>query len=221
MLSFNVAEKFVSINGEGRKAGQLAVFIRFQGCNLDCSYCDTKWANTDDCPVTAMTDTEILEYVKSTGVRNITLTGGEPLNKPYIDELIKLLFENGFAVEAETNGSVSISLYSGKEYRPSFTLDYKLASSGMESAMNMGNYEYLEKGDTVKFVCGNRNDLERALEVISEYRLTEKCAVYLSPVFGKIEPAYMVEFMQQHKMNGVNLQLQMHKIIWDPDRRGV
>ena len=45
-----VVEKFTSINGEGTRAGELAVFIRFKGCNLRCSYCDTMWANEPDCP---------------------------------------------------------------------------------------------------------------------------------------------------------------------------
>ena len=78
-MEFKVAEKFVSINGEGTKAGQPAVFIRLAGCNLRCSYCDTMWANSSDAPHEKMTETEIADYVKSTGITNVTLTGGEPL----------------------------------------------------------------------------------------------------------------------------------------------
>ena len=70
---------FVSINGEGAHAGELAAFIRFKGCNLNCSYCDTSWANQPDAPFT-LTDADALcEWVKDSGVRNVTLTGGEPL----------------------------------------------------------------------------------------------------------------------------------------------
>ena len=78
-MEYKIAEKFVSINGEGTKAGQLAVFIRLCGCNLNCSYCDTKWANEKDVPFTLMTEEELASYVEETGVKNITLTGGEPL----------------------------------------------------------------------------------------------------------------------------------------------
>lgn len=221
MSKYKVAEKFVSINGEGRKAGQLAVFIRFQGCNLNCSYCDTLWANSVGCPAEEMTGEEILEYIRSTGIINVTLTGGEPLIQPDIYPLIELLCLNDFQVEIETNGSEDIFPYGSLGIRPSFTLDYKLPSSGMESFMNMKNYDFLTPEDTVKFVCGDAVDLEKALEVIHKYKLTENCTVYLSPVFGKIQPSEMVDFMITHKMNGVNLQLQLHKLIWEPDKRGV
>ena len=88
---YNVVEKFVSINGESKFAGQLAVFIRFRGCNLNCVYCDTKWANTADAPAEQMTKEEIYDYIKSTGVRNVTLTGGEPLLQKCIQELLEYL----------------------------------------------------------------------------------------------------------------------------------
>ena len=83
------------------------------------------------------------------------------------------------------------------------------------------NFALLEKKDTVKFVAGSRADLERALEIIREFRLIERCSVYISPVFGEIEPAEIVDFMLENKLNGVNVQLQMHKFIWDPNMRGV
>lgn len=221
MQIYNVAEKFVSINGEGRKAGQIAVFIRFRGCNLSCSYCDTAWANKVSCSAEEMTGENILEYIKSTGVKNVTLTGGEPLIQNSIYELIYLLCRNDLQVEIETNGSVDISYYKGMKKRPSFTLDYKLPSSKMEKSMLLENYAHLTENDTVKFVCASNADLEKALEIITDHKLVKKCAVYLSPVFGSIKPDEIVEFMIKHKMNGVNLQLQLHKFIWDPDKRGV
>lgn len=221
MVKYQIAEKFVSINGEGRKAGQPAVFIRFNGCNLNCSYCDTLWANLDDCPVTPMTGEEILLYIQSTGIKNVTLTGGEPLIQTGIYELIDLLCQSGLYVEIETNGSEDISEYRNMKAMPSFTLDYKLPSSGMEGFMEMKNYSFLTENDTVKFVCGSHVDLEKALEITRKHRLVKKCAVYLSPVFGKIEPKEMVNFMLENKMNGVSFQLQLHKFIWDPDKRGV
>lgn len=221
MRKYRVAEKFVSINGEGKKAGQLSVFIRFQGCDLRCSYCDTTWANEPSCHVISMTDIEILEYIESAGITNVTLTGGEPLIQPDIYELIDLLCRNDLEVEIETNGSEDISVYSDMIKRPFFTLDYKLPSSGMEKFMEMKNYDFLTQNDTVKFVCGTREDLKRSLEIINGYELVKKCAVYLSPVFGKIKPDEIVDFMIKHKMNGVNFQLQLHKFIWEPDKRGV
>ncbi|MGN0586509.1 MAG: putative 7-carboxy-7-deazaguanine synthase QueE [Oscillospiraceae bacterium] len=222
MAEYRVVEKFVSINGEGTHAGQLAVFIRFKGCNLRCSYCDTMWANEPDAPFTVMTEEDIYNYIMSTGVKNVTLTGGEPLIQPDINILLKkLAADQNIRVEIETNGSADISPIASMENRPSLTLDYKLGGSGMEQYMLTKNYNYIGKNDTVKFVVSSRDDLITAKNVIDTYGLTEKCSVYFSPVFGRIDPADIVDFMIQNKMNGVNMQLQMHKFIWDPNKRGV
>ena len=91
MATYSVVEKFVSINGEGTKAGQLAVFVRFAGCNLDCNYCDTQWANKHDVKYDILTEFEIYDYIKSTGVVNVTLTGGEPLLRDNIENLLRIL----------------------------------------------------------------------------------------------------------------------------------
>ena len=214
-----VVEKFTSINGEGPRAGELAVFVRFKGCNLRCSYCDTMWANEADCSYEEETPEEITNYVLATGIRNVTLTGGEPLLQKDIRKLIYLLLQAGLRVEIETNGAVRLSEFC--EERPIFTMDYKLPSSGCEEHMIAENMELLEINDTVKFVCGSQEDLVKALEVIQTYDLTSRCHVYFSPVFGSIEPVQMVEFMLEHQLNDVRLQIQMHKVIWDPNERGV
>ncbi len=222
MASYKVVEIFTSINGEGRRAGQLALFVRFQKCNLHCSYCDTRWANTDSAAYTELTEDELYDEIKKSGIRNITLTGGEPLLQPEIDVLLyKLAADDALSVEIETNGSISIAEFSRLKNPPLFTLDYKLPGSGMEAYMKAENFAYLKPEDTVKFVAGSRQDLERAREIIAVFQLTEKCSVYISPVYGAIAPAEIVEFMKQYRLNGVNLQLQLHKIIWDPQQRGV
>ncbi|MDE5991950.1 MAG: putative 7-carboxy-7-deazaguanine synthase QueE, partial [Oscillospiraceae bacterium] len=191
-------------------------------CNLNCSYCDTKWANVPNAPYTEMTAEEILSEVKKSGIKNVTVTGGEPLIQQEIIPLLETLCGDGRYVEIETNGSADVSeVLKIKENRPALTMDYKLPSSGMESHMRTENFAVLEKKDTVKFVAGSRADLERALEIIREFRLIEKCSVYISPVFGKLKPAEIVDFMLANTLNGVNVQLQMHKFIWDPNMRGV
>lgn len=222
MASYKVVEIFTSINGEGRRAGQLALFIRFQKCNLHCSYCDTRWANIDSAAYTELTEDELYDEIKKSGIRNITLTGGEPLLQPEIGVLLhKLAADDTLSVEIETNGSIGIEEFSRLKNPPLFTLDYKLAGSGMEKYMKVENFAYLKPEDTVKFVAGSRQDLEKAREIIVGFQLTQKCSVYISPVFGAIAPAEIVEFMKQYRLNGVNLQLQLHKIIWDPQQRGV
>lgn len=220
-MIFKVAEKFVSINGEGTKAGQPAVFIRLAGCNLRCSYCDTMWANGEGTPFTPMTEDEIADYIVSTGITNVTLTGGEPLLADNVHILLERLARLDVRIEIETNGSADISHFFDISPRPSFTVDYKLPSSCMEKNMLISNFENVSENDTVKFVAGSREDLEKALEMIGKYDLTRKCSVYFSPVFNRIEPADMVAFILEHKLNGVNFQLQLHKFIWDPDKKGV
>lgn len=222
MAEYKVAEKFISINGEGRLAGQLAVFVRFQGCNLNCSYCDTTWANQKNAHYELMTEKDIHSYISSTDVKNVTLTGGEPLIQPEIKLLLaELASDENLHIEIETNGSVSIAGLADIPNRPSFTLDYKTAGSGMEKFMLTENYGIIDGRDTVKFVVSSEDDLKKAKEIIEEYKLAEKCPVYFSPVFGRIEPSEIVDFMIKNKMNGINMQLQLHKFIWDPDKRGV
>ena len=154
MDMFRVAEHFVSINGEGQKAGELALFVRFVGCNLSCSWCDTKWANEPCAPFTPMSTENICELAKQSGVKNITLTGGEPLMQSGIAALITALAKQGHSVEIETNGSILLPIIPDSSV--TFTMDYKLPSSGMESKMCLENFERLTERDTVKFVTDNR-----------------------------------------------------------------
>lgn len=236
--AFRIVEQFISINGEGRRAGQLALFIRFAGCNLNCDYCDTKWANEPDVVYREYTADMLYQMIKESGINNVTLTGGEPLIQPNIDKLLELLRQDSsLRIEIETNGSVDIADFmiseSSKkvmcdETEPrladnvSFTLDYKTSVSGMEYRMCMENYHHIRPQDTVKFVVGSIEDLQRAKEVIERYQLVTKgCGIFLSPCFGEIEPAEMVEFLVEHRLNDVNIQLQLHKFIWNPDKRGV
>ena len=221
-MVLQVVEKFISINGEGRRCGQLATFIRFAGCNLNCGYCDTAWANDRKVAFDPMTAEEVYAYIKETQVTNVTLTGGEPLLQQDMGELLELLSQDPeLYVEIETNGSVLLSKFSDLENPPSFTMDYKLPSSGMERMMALENFDHLTEKDTVKFVSGSMEDLENARELINKYKLTEKTSIFISPVFGDIELESIVDFMKDNQMNGVNMQVQLHKIIWDPNERGV
>lgn len=221
-MIYKVVETFISINGEGQHAGELALFIRFAGCNLNCNYCDTRWANQPDVVYQEMTETEIKALVADSGVRNVTLTGGEPLLQPGMYQLLETVGSlPDIRIEIETNGSVDIGPYMTLIRRPAFTLDYKLPGSGMEAGMNTENYRYLTKEDTVKFVISDKADLTRARKIIEQYQLEGRCGIYYSPVFGRIRPAEIVDDMIEHRLNGVHMQLQMHKFIWDPEQRGV
>lgn len=220
MSNYKVVEKFVSINGEGSRAGQLAAFIRFQYCNLNCSYCDTKYANDQNAVYELLSAQEILDYLNECKVVNVTLTGGEPLLQKDIDRLINLLLNRGYSVEIETNGSIDIKPFI-KDKRPIFTLDYKVPSSNMEDQMNLDNYQYLTKNDVIKFVVGSIYDLDKAAKIINQYNLTNRVQIYFSPIYGMIAPKNIVDYMIEHHLNDIKLQLQLHKFIWDANLRGV
>lgn len=220
MDQYKVVEIFESINGEGMRAGELAGFVRLQGCNLSCSYCDTAWANTPDATYQKMTAKEIIKKVDSFGVRNITLTGGEPLLQKGVADLLREMAKN-YRVEIETNGSILIEPFRDISTDIVFTMDYKLQGSGMEDKMCLSNFEFLQENDTVKFVVSSQEDLLRAYEIEKKYKLGTKCNVLISPVFGRIEPADMVKFMSEKHWISARMQIQMHKVIWDPDKRGV
>lgn len=221
-MTYPVAERFVSINGEGKCAGQLALFLRFPGCNLTCSYCDTAWVNEADCPVENFTMDELLREVQTSGVRHLTVTGGEPLLQPDMAALLTALSHlPALQVEVETNGSVDLESFIQLAPRVSFTMDYKLPHSRMEAAMCLGNLALLRESDCLKFVCGSRADLQRAKELMDAYQLDTRVPVYFSPVFGSITGDEIVTFMKKEALVGVRMQLQLHKFIWPPERRGV
>ena len=211
-----VIEKFVSIDGEGPMAGALAVFIRFQGCNLRCKWCDTQYSWEKEPQTEFLTAKEIFDYIKAAGVKHITLTGGEPLLQPEIGNLLELLVkEPEYLVHIETNGSVDIKpfkqTYPSKQIR--YILDYKLPDSHMENKMHLENLNQVEMQDVYKFVIASEKDLARAHEIIISHHLMEKCQVYLSPVTTTMEPARLVEFMKEKNLGNLKLQLQLHKII--------
>lgn len=222
MAKYHVVEIFESINGEGMRAGELAVFVRMKDCNLHCSYCDTAWACEKEAPFTLMSEDEICRRILESGIKNVTLTGGEPLLHPDIAVLLqRLTAEETLRLEIETNGSIDVAPYRKLKNPPVFTLDYKLPGSGMEDQMCLENFCSVTTQDTIKFVVSDDRDLTRAREMIEEYELPERCHVIFSAVFDRISPQEIVAFMRKHCLNDVRLQLQMHKLIWDPEQRGV
>lgn len=223
-MKYNVIEKFLSIDGEGPTAGEIATFIRFGGCNLCCKWCDTAYSIDSKIKGQTLNKEDIYRYIKDNGAKNVTLTGGEPLIQKDIEELICFLAKDSeLLIHIETNGS--IPFYNFKKIQNldnvSFILDYKLQSSGMENKMDMKNYEVVSKKDVCKFVIETMEDLIKAKEIVNRFRLTEKCLVYFSPITTSIEPTLIVDFMKQNKMNNIRLQIQLHKIIWSPDTREV
>lgn len=218
--SLIVNEIFGSIDGEGVRTGELATFIRLAGCNLRCRYCDTSYSLKGNQGI-QMSINEIIDKVKEIGYTNITLTGGEPLLQKNSIELINKLIENGFYVNIETSGSIDITPLLDKNVI--ITIDYKTKSSGMNDKMLLDNYKKLRETDVIKFVC-NKNDLEDIKGFIKENPTL--AYIYISPIFNEIQPYELVDYMKELHKDGYNtkklrMQVQLHKVIWDPNKRGV
>ena len=216
----NISEIFASIDGEGPRSGKLATFIRTHACPLRCTYCDSLYA-VEGSDFKVMSVDEILSEVNKIGITNVTLTGGEPLIQKDAYELVNRLAGKGYEVQIETSGAVDYSPYLQTPYflRSNIlvTADWKCPSSGMEDKMIPGLIEKLRFVDVLKFVVGSEEDLERMRELSTK----TNAQVYVSPVFGKVEPKRIVEYMLEHKLQNVKFQLQAHKIVWEPDMRGV
>lgn len=207
-----VNEIFLSIQGESSSIGLPTIFVRFTGCNLRCSYCDTKYAYHDGHD---MTIEQILNKIESFGCKRICLTGGEPLLQKDIQSLIDRLSD--YEVSIETNGSVDLSKFKlCNNHR--FVMDIKLQTSGCYDNMNLENFNYLTNNDEIKFVIANRADYEKACDVIKKYHKLGN--LIMSPVFDAVCYSDLVEWILQDKLN-VRFQLQIHKIIWDKNKRGV
>ncbi len=221
---FYINEIFDSIEGEGKRAGQLTTFVRLDGCNLTCSYCDTMYAHGIDAEKEPWQVQDILDKLHH---KNVTITGGEPLmhykTLPSLLTAIRKLQNRYHEVNIESNGSMPIKEY--LDYNDVFfTLDYKRGSSGMSHTMYLPNFEQVRSRDVVKFVVGSLEDMQEAAQVYKYFKLSRLDGnVYLSPVFGSIEPAEIVEFMKAAEHRGFDwrVQLQLHKFIWNPEKRGV
>lgn len=218
-----VCEIFRSIEGEGLRTGLPAVFIRLHGCNLRCSYCDSMYA-VEGTDYKQMNVAQVLDAVKKfSGITHVTLTGGEPLIHQDVEELLRQLSGNGYRVNIETNGTVPCKWHFPGLF---YTMDWKCKSSGMTSKMKMENLETLGSNDVLKFVVGTIEDLKETENVVKS--LAEKKSdmphLFISPVFGNLSNEEIVNWLLGSRTmaeNNARFQVQLHKIIWDPERRGV
>jgi 7-carboxy-7-deazaguanine synthase len=215
-VALKVNEIFYSIQGESSYAGRPCTFVRLTGCNLRCSYCDTQYAYNggEDLEID-----EIVARVSSFQCPLVEVTGGEPLIQKETPILIHRLLEEGYEVLLETNGSLDISQVDDRCVK---IVDFKCPSSGETDENDMKNFDRLNGHDEVKFVIADREDYEyakRLLDGISP-NICKKNLVHFSPVHGSMEPERLAAWIQEDCLD-VRLHLQLHKMIWPPDQKGV
>lgn len=209
-----VCEIFTSIQGESTYAGALCTFIRMTGCNMRCSYCDTTYAYVEGLE---LSEEEIINRVRNAGVSLVEITGGEPLLQEGVLPLAERLLNSGYKVLIETNGSQDISYI---DRRAVIILDIKTPGSGMSDKNMLSNIEYLKPVDEVKFVITGRGDYVWAKAFMGETSLLGKCTILFSPSFGAIDPKDLAAWIIEDRLE-VRLNLQLHKYLYEPDRRGV
>jgi 7-carboxy-7-deazaguanine synthase len=208
-----VTEIFFSLQGEGSRAGLPCLFVRFTGCDLRCVYCDTAYAfhGGEERSVE-----EILAELGRHPTKLVCLTGGEPLLQRELPALSRALLDRGYEVTVETHGQRPLDGLPAEVIR---IVDVKTPESG-EVTTDFAYLDRLRPGDEVKFVVSSRADFEWSLEVIRRHALAGRAHLLFSPVWGKVEPRDLAAWMLA---NGVQarLSLQIHKVIWGADTRGV
>lgn len=215
-MALKVNEVFYSIQGESSYAGRPCVFIRLTGCNLRCSYCDTQYAYKEG---EELEIAEVVDRVSEYQCPRIEVTGGEPLIQEETPALIQQLLNEGYEVLLETNGSQDISKVDDRCLK---ILDIKCPGSEEADQNDLENLNRLSAKDEVKFVIGDREDYEYAKRMLDliESNPSKVKSVHFSPVFGKLQPRILSEWILKDHLD-VRLHLQLHKVIWDPDQRRV
>ncbi len=209
-----IHEIYRSLQGESTFAGLPCVFIRLTTCNLRCVYCDTPHAFTQG---EILELESVLRRALELGDDLVEITGGEPLLQPEVYPLMTRLADLGKTVLLETSGAVDTSAV---DARVRIILDVKTPGSGEAAANIWGNLERLKPSDEVKFVVCDRDDFKWSIDVIKSYHLTAICPVLVSAAFGRINPTELASMILESGLP-IRLQLQQHKILWDPAARGV
>ena len=210
-----INEIYHSIQGESTWAGRPCVFVRLTFCDLRCNYCDTEYAFYEGKKQTLK---EIMEGVEGFRCPLVEITGGEPLLQKNVLLLMSMLCDAGHTVLLETSGAHDISKVDPRVHR---IMDLKAPGSGEVEKNLWSNIDYLGSRDEVKFVIGSREDYEWSCDKVRRFDLPKRChAVLFSPIFGRIDPREIVEWILADRLD-VRFQLQMHKFIWTPIQRGV
>jgi 7-carboxy-7-deazaguanine synthase len=213
--TLTINEIYHSIQGESTWAGRPCVFVRLTFCDLRCNYCDTEYAFYQGKKQTLK---EIVDLVTAFNCPLVEITGGEPLIQKNVLSLMSILSDVGYTVLLETSGAHDISKVDPRVHR---IMDLKTPGSGEIEKNLWSNIDYLTLRDEVKFVIGSREDYEWSCDKVRRFDLPKRChAVLFSPIFGRIDPRKIVEWILADRLD-VRFQLQMHKFIWTPTQRGV
>ncbi|MEE4114310.1 MAG: radical SAM protein [Desulfobacteraceae bacterium] len=214
-MILTVNEIFYSIQGESVYAGLPCVFVRLTGCNLRCRYCDTRYAFDEG---NAMTVAQIVDEVATFGCHRVEITGGEPLTQHGTPALVKALLGDGHHLLMETNGSLDIDRV---DRRCSRIMDIKCPSSGEHQQNDIANLPRLTAHDQVKFVIGDHDDFLFATGLLPRLpAILPTDRILFSAVSDRLPPDRLAAWMLEARIEA-RLQLQLHRLIWPDQERGV
>lgn len=157
---------------------------------------------------------EIINEVGKYNTRYVTVTGGEPLAQPSVQELMTNLLDQGYIVSLETSGAIDVSEVDPRVVK---VMDLKTPSSGELTKNHYQNIQYLNWRDQVKFVIGNDEDYCWSKDIMSEYQLSDRCDILFSPIMGQQNPAELADKILRDQLP-VRFQIQLHKYLWDDSR---
>jgi 7-carboxy-7-deazaguanine synthase len=209
-----ICELFYSIQGESSYAGYPCFFIRFAGCNLRCTYCDTRYAYEGEHQPYSM-EQILAELEKYPGIM-VEITGGEPLLQEAVYPLFEQLLATDRIVLLETNGSISLEKVPENIVK---IMDVKCPGSSMHEKMNFDNFGFINQKDEIKFVISSRADYLWAKQLVSTYDLPTRTTVTFSPVTSQIAPAELAGWILDDLLP-VRLRLQLHTILWPGRTKG-
>ncbi len=218
--SLRVTEIFHSIQGESTWIGVPCTFVRLTGCPLRCVWCDTAYAFSGG---TSMSLDEIVEAVRRFPAGVVEITGGEPLAHAPAYELAALLLDEGYTVLVETSGAFDVAPLDPRVHK---IMDLKCPGSGESRRNRWENLDHLSERDEVKLVVKDRADYEWARDTIRGRGLDARVgegslrALLISPVWGEIDLEALAGWILEDALP-VRLQVQLHKLVWGPERQGV
>jgi 7-carboxy-7-deazaguanine synthase len=209
-----IHEIYRSLQGESTFAGCPCVFVRLTACHLRCTYCDTPHAFQQG--ETLALD-EVLERALALGDELVEITGGEPLLQEEVFLLMTRLADASRTVLLETSGALDIAPV---DPRVHVILDIKTPGSGEVEANLWSNLERLKPSDEIKFVVCDRADFDWSVAEVRARRLIGRCPIHFSAAYGQVNPTELAAWILESRLP-IRLQLQQHKILWDPAARGV
>jgi len=212
-VSFDICEVYTTLMGESAGSGWPCTLVRMGGCNLRCSYCDTRYALSEH---TRLSLHEVLSRVQFPYPRHVLVTGGEPLIQPGTPRLLEFLVERSHTVYLETNGSMDVSTIDPRVRK---VIDMKCPGSGESGKNHYQNLDHVTPHDEVKFVIGDREDFLWAQGLVERSGICRRATALFSPVTDRLEPRVLAEWILEEKLE-VRFQVQLHKILWG-ERRGV